>query len=41
MNTDYLSPEIQILFLQPEGGFATSDISSQQLDDFTIVEENW
>lgn len=40
MNTKYLSPEFEVLLLNAEAGFATS-ISTQQLDDFTIVEEEW
>ncbi len=41
MNTKYLSPEFEVLLLNAEAGFATSGISTQQLDDFTIVEEEW
>lgn len=41
MKTVYYSPELTVLDIITENGYAASDFSSEQLDDFILSEENW
>ncbi|MGM9764606.1 MAG: hypothetical protein ACI3ZQ_11350 [Candidatus Cryptobacteroides sp.] len=42
MEKEYLSPELELVcLLSEEGQLLCSSVGSEQLDDFTLIDETW